>query len=145
MATGLQISVRKKLLARLKTDANLTALVPSVSIYSQRVPANPGWPFVMLGPPTTIGLRATCVRGGTVSLGVHAFANHRVSGGDVVETAEDHAGRIGAAIEAAIDGAMLAMTGGTIKVRLSDMRLLVDGGESDAFHYVCNANCRVLA
>lgn len=144
--TGLQRLVRRAVLARLKADAALTALVPAARIYPQAVPGSPVWPFIKLGPPLTLPFSATCAESsGTVSLDVHAFARARESGGTAVETAEDHASRIGAAIEASLHRAGLTLEGDeTARVRLSDIQLLQDD-EPDAFHYLCRVNARVLA
>lgn len=145
MATGLQRLVRRAVLARLKADAGLTALVPAASIYPQAVPSEPVWPFVKLGPIGTLGLRAACVRGGLVSVDIHAFARARVSGGQIVETAEDHAGRIGEQIERLLDGVNIALEGGAkAKIDLGDIRLMQDS-EPDAFHWFAQVNARVLA
>lgn len=145
MATGLQRLVRRAVLTRLKADTALTALVPTGSIYPQAVPSEPTWPFVKLGPLGTLRLRAACVRGGTVTVDVHAFARSRASGGQVVETAEDHASRIGAEIERLLDGVNIGLEGGAkAKLDLSDIRLLQDG-EPDAFHWFAQLNARVLA
>jgi hypothetical protein len=90
-------------------------------------------------------LRAACVNGGLVSVDVHAFARARVSGGQVVETAEDHASRIGAAIEAALADNRITLEGGpTANIELGDIRLLQDQ-EPDAFHWFAQLNARVLA
>lgn len=145
MATGLQRLVRRAVLARLKADPALAALVPPASIYPQAVPKEPVWPFIKLGPTGTLRLRAACVRGGLVSVDVHAFARARKEGGAEVETAEDHASRIGAEIEALLDGVNIALEGGAkAKVELGDIRLLQDS-EPDAFHWFAQINARVLA
>lgn len=145
MATGLQRLVRRAVLTRLKADAALTALVPAGSIYPQAVPSEPAWPFVKLGPTGTLRLRAACVNGGLVTVDVHAFARARVSGGQTVETAEDHASRIGAAIEAALADNRITLEGGaTADIELGDIRLLQDQ-EPDAFHWFAQLNARVLA
>lgn len=148
MATGLQRLVRRAVLARLKADAGLTALVPAASIYPQAVPNEPVWPFVKLGPTGTLRLRASCVNGGLVTVDVHAFARARVSGGAVAETAEDHASRIGAAIEAALADNRITLEGDApapiARIELSDIRLLQDQ-EPDAFHWFAQLNARVLA
>lgn len=145
MATGLQRLVRRAVLTRLKADAALTALVPAGSIYPQAVPNEPAWPFVKLGPTGTLRLRAACVNGGLVTVDVHAFARARVSGGQVVETAEDHASRIGAAIETALANNRITLEGGaTADIELGDIRLLQDQ-EPDAFHWFAQLNARVLA
>lgn len=145
MATGLQRLVRRAVLARLKADAPLTALVPAASIYPQAIPNEPAWPFIKLGPTGTLRLRAACVNGGLVSVDVHAFARARISGGQVVETGEDHASRIGAAIEAALSDRHLSLEGGAdAHIVLGDIRLLQDQ-EPDAFHWFAQLNARVLA
>lgn len=142
MATGLQRLVRRAVLARLKADAGLTALVPAASINPVGVPV---WPFVKLMNPITQRLRAAGVNGGLVTFDIHAFARARLSGGAEVETAEDHAGRIGAAIEAALADARFTFdTDKIVHIEISDMRLLEDE-EPDAFHYFAQVNCRVLA
>lgn len=144
MATGLQRLVRRAVLARLKADSALTALVPAASIYPQAA-GEPAWPFIKLGPTGTLRLRAACVNGGLVSVDVHAFARARLSGGQVVETAEDHASRIGAAIETALADNRIALEGGgTANIELGDIRLLQDQ-EPDAFHWFAQLNARVLA
>jgi hypothetical protein len=138
--TGLQREARRAALSTLKANAALTAIVPAARIYSQQVPATPAWPFIKLGPPQSLPVRASCTSGADVSFSVHAFAKGLPS-----ETAEDYAGRIGAAIETAMDSSRAVFTGGTIRFRLSEMQLLVDGGEADAFHYFAVVNARVIA
>jgi hypothetical protein len=146
-AKGLQRLVRRDVLAKLKANAGVTALVAATSIHSQDPGPEPAWPFLKFGAPQTLPLRASCVDGGTVNFGLHGFSRGRRNGSDaLVETAEDHAGRIGAAIEAAVDGARSTLTGvGTVRYRLADMLLLVDGAEPGAFHYSCTVRARVLA
>jgi hypothetical protein len=129
----------------LKADTALTALVPAASIYPQAVPGEPQWPFLKLGPTGTLRLRAACVDGGRITVDIHAFARARESGGQVVETAEDHASRIGAAIEAALSDRHLTLEGGAdAHVALDDIRLLQDA-EPDAFHWFAQLTARVLA
>lgn len=142
MATGIQRLVRRALLERLKADGGLTALVPADSI---NPPGEPTWPFIVLRAPVTQRLRAACVNGATVAWDVHAFARDREDTGAVVETAEDHAGRIGGAIEAALADNRIAVEGGGVaRIEVGDMRLLPDE-EPGAFHYLAQVNCRVLA
>lgn len=142
MAVGLQRLVRRALLTRLKADLALTALVPAASINPAGVPT---WPFIVLRSPVTQRLKAACVNGGQGSWDVHAFAGARTDAGSVVETAEDHAGRIGAAIETALADNWLALPDGAkVRIRLSDIRLLQDG-DPDHYHWFCQCNWRVLS
>ena len=137
--TGLQRIARRAILARLKASNALRPLVPAGAIYGQTVPAGPSWPFIKLGVPQTIPLTATCLNGAIITIPVDAFARQREQGGLIVETAEDHASRIGAAIERALHLRGEDVTADGQPVRLSyamtDMRLFPDGDEADAFHY----------
>lgn len=140
MATGLQRLLRRSILTRLKADAGLIALVPAARIFPQAVPVEPEWPFIKTGPSLSLPYRASCVRGDTITMDLHAFAR-----GSASETAEDHAGRIGGLIEEALDDRTLTLeTGATARIRLSDKRLMQDG-EPDAFHWFAQINARVLA
>jgi hypothetical protein len=142
MTVGLQKLVRRAIMVRLKADAGLTALVPAASI---NPPGVPTWPFVVLRSPVTQRLKASCVNGGQGSWDIHAFAGPREVAGAVVETAEDHAGSIGAAIETALADAWLPLSGSAkVRVRLSDIRLLQDG-DPDHFHWFAQINWRALA
>ena len=142
MATAIQKTVRRGLVNLLRTNAALTAVVPASRIHPKTEPA---WPFIKLASPTTQRLRAACVNGGLVTWDIHAFARDRKSGNATVEYAEDHAGRIGGLIEAALSDRRVPLEDGSIcHIELSDMRLLEDG-EPEAFHYFAQINCRVLA
>jgi hypothetical protein len=143
MTTGLQRLVRRALLTTLKADAGVKALVPASSMNPKGLAQ---WPFIVLRTPTTQPLRAACVRGGIVAWDIHAFAGVRKNAAKaVIETAEDHAGRIGAAIEAAIGDRWLDIEGGgRARIRLSDIRLAEDG-DQDHYHYFAQINARVLA
>lgn len=143
--TGLQREARRAALSILKGNAGLTAIVPATRLYSQRVPASPVWPFVKMGPTQSLPVRASCTRGAVVAFTVHAFAKPRMSGASEVETAEDYASRIGAAIESALDESRATFTGGTIRFRLSEMQLLQDAAEADAYHYFAVVSARVIA
>ncbi|WP_310533128.1 DUF3168 domain-containing protein [Novosphingobium sp.] len=142
MATGIQRLVRRALLAKLKGDAGLIALVPSASIHPA---GEPSWPFIRLDAPVTRRLKATGLNGGVGSFDIHAFARDREVAGSVVETGEDHAGRIGGAIEAALADNRLALEGGgEVRITVDDMRLLTDD-DPGAWHYFAQVNFRVLA
>lgn len=142
MATAVQMLMRKAVLTRLKNDAALLALVPKAQIDPQ---GEPTWPFVTIESPTTQRLRMACVNGGRVTFDLHAFAAARLDGGAEVETARDHAGRIGGEIERVLADNRLTLIGGEIaKVALSDIRLLPDG-DPDRYHWFAQLNARVLA
>lgn len=142
MAVAIQRLVRRALLAKLKGNAPLTAAVATGSINPVGEPA---WPFIRLDAPVTRRLRAAELNGGEGSFDIHAFARDRESGGAMVETGEDHAGRIGGLIEAALADNRLALEGGgVVKIEVNDMRLLTDD-DPGAWHYFAQVNFRVLA
>lgn len=144
MATqsDLQRLARRALLTALKNSDTLTALVLADAIDPD---GEPVWPFILIESPRTLKLRATCVRGASVSFDLHAFAGPRQVAGQTVETGYDHVSRIGSAVEGAIDEARLTLENDAIcAVRFSDTQYLKDG-EPDAWHFVTQVNCRVLS
>jgi hypothetical protein len=147
--TGLQRVARRAIVARMKGHAGLTALVPATSIFAQTVPANPAWPFVKTGVPQKAPITATCLNGGEVTVPVDGFAKDRYAGQQKVETAEDHADRIGAEIEAALHlkGETVTIDGAPVRLtyRLTDIRTFPDGAEAGAYHYSALVRARVFA
>ena len=75
---------------------------------------------------------------------VHGFAKQRTTDGAMVETAEDHASRLGAAIAAALDGHLAQIDGGTAAFLWTRGQLLIDGAEADAFHTIQNFRIRCM-
>ncbi len=145
MAVGIQKEVRRAILIRLKAVPAVTDLVPN--IYGQTVPDNPAWPFVKLGQSQTLPIRGSVTHGATVNTPVGGFAKARTNGsGQVIETAEDHASAIGAAIEAALDRYGVDRTGGgRISFLLADILFSQDGAEAGAFHWSATIRARVIA
>lgn len=136
--------VRRAVLPELKADAALTALVAAPSIYPQAPPANPAWPFIKWGSPTGIPLTASCLDGQDIIVALHGFSKGRRSGNRLLESAEDHAGRIAEAMAAAIDGKRLSIPRGYATVQVTGDRSMQDGAEADAWHVVVNLRIRCL-
>lgn len=145
MATGLVRLSRQAVLTALKADTGVTALVPAASIHGQSPLSEPSWPFIKLGSITFAPLDAACVAGGVGRIVVHAFAKPVKNGRQVTQTAEDHAGLIQSAIEAALHKARLPLAGGTMTLKSINTDLLVDGAEPEAFHAVTDFRARVIA
>lgn len=145
MAKDNTLPVRRAMLTALKADAGMIAIVPAEDIHPQAPLSVPSWPFVKAGAPSGVPIRASCVDGGEITVAFHGFGKARLNGSSqVIETAEDHAARIGAAMAAALDGKVLTIPGGTAKVRWTGSQLLQDGAESDAFHTVQNFRVRCI-
>lgn len=149
---GLQLIARRAILATLKSSP-LTALVKPAQIHGQTPLVTVEWPFTKLGRPQTLPIKATCLDGGDVTFPLSGFAGPRwrdaVKKTGLLETAENHASRLGAAIETALDdrGADLTVNGKPVRItfRILDMSLQQDGAEADAYQYSCNVRCRIIA
>ena len=137
--------IRRAILKALKADAAVTAIVPAASVQPTVVP--PPWPFVRYGAPSGIPIQASCVDGDEVAVALHSFAKPRYdSGGGMIETAEDHADRIGTAVMRALHRHRLPLDSGNVaRVRRTGYQLLQDGAEADAWHHVANFTVRVLS
>lgn len=140
------LAARRAILMTAKADADLTVLVPAARIYPQASPVpTPTWPFIIYGSPSGLPIRAACVNGTEVTVALHSFAKARMVGTSMVETAEDYASRIGAAVVRALDGKRPALpSGGYLTILFTGSQLLIDGGETDAFHHVANFRCRAI-
>lgn len=136
--------VRRAVLARMKADTDLTALVPAASIHASTVPANPAWPFIRWDAPQSIPRGVACTQGADVSFMLHCFAKPRESGGAVVETAEDYASRITSAMKKALHRTRFSIEGGTVHLVVRSTRSMMDGDEADAWHGLVNVVARVI-
>jgi hypothetical protein len=129
MAIDSTIAIRRGILILAKGNAALTAIVPAGEIYPQTVKAAHGWPFIRSGAPSAIPVRAACVDGGEWTVAMHGFAKDRMNGDQVVETAEDYAGRIGSALAAALDGKVITLPNGRARILWTGSQLLMDPEE----------------
>jgi hypothetical protein len=134
------------MMATMKASADLVATVPSARIYGQTMPANPAFPLVRCGSPSSVPITGACVDGAEARVDVHGFTKPRLNvAGAVVETAEDHAARLGALISSALDHAVFDVPGGKARVRWLGDQLLQDPEEADCFHTVQRFRVRVIA
>lgn len=147
MAISRSKDIRRAMLAHMKGNAPLVAIVPASQIHPQTTPASPTWPFIRMGAPSAVRpRRGVCIDGAEAIVDVHGFSNGRRQGSSLAETAEDHAGRIGDAIAKALDGARLALDGGgEVKVTWTGDQLLQDPEEAGAFHTVQSFRMRHLS
>lgn len=75
MATNLDLThdIRGKIVAALKADGALTAIVVATRIYPQAQPANPTWPFIKIGAPISTPQFIDGGDGTQYSAAVHCF------------------------------------------------------------------------
>lgn len=145
MAIDSTITVRRAILTLLKNDARTTGIVPKDRWFPMTA-SSPDWPFGMYGASTPLPIRATCVDGSEITTSVHGFAKARPSSGprDPGETAEDHCGRLAAAIASVLGSRRIDLPNGYGKITWTGSQLLVDGAEADAFHCVVNLRVRCI-
>lgn len=148
MAGALIRDVRRAVLIRLKADAAVTAIVPAARIYPAETPAEPAFPFTRFDAPQSIPLDMACVAGATVTFLKHGFAKARYQGGAMIETAEDHAQRLGDALWGSLHNHRLPLAGldgATVLIRVQSLRIVRDGDDPDAQHAILSCSGRVLA
>ncbi|KQX18420.1 tail completion protein gp17 [Sphingomonas sp. Root1294] len=127
------LPVRRKLIAALKGDAPLVAIV-GARIYPAKEPDPVTWPFMRLDGASSSPFRADGGAGGEVTGLIHCFVK---GGGSILDpeatcaTINSHVVRIIEAMDA------VALTGDTdlaVHARLS--QVIPDPAEADAFHGV---------
>lgn len=143
MARDTTIPLKRAALTALEADADAAAFFASIHPLGE-----PEWPFARYSGPSAVPLKAACVDGATIEFTVHVFAKPRYDAGAMIETAEDHAGRGGALVAAALDGLALELDAdfdARARIVWRSSRLLPDGGEPDAYHSVQVFRARVLS
>lgn len=135
MARDSSLQLRRAIVAHLKADPGLLAIVPQAQQHGERSPAKPTFPFTRYGVAETLPARAQCWDGVRVTFPIHAFSKTRFT---------DEVHGINAAIAAALDGAVLALgDGGRAHVRWLNSRILPDPREADVFHGIVSFEATV--
>lgn len=126
------LSVRGKIIAALKGDAQLTAIVPSARIYPSKTPATVVWPFIRV--PMLTGTVAEMDGGsGSEQSGViHCFTKISATAPDP----EAQAATINAHIVRIVSGIddIDLGDGESLGVHAVQTQVLMDPAEPDAFH-----------
>ncbi len=145
MPSESRLLLKRALLMKLKCDSPLTELVPADSIFGQRVAGEPAWPFIRLGPPLSLSFRQSCRSGVEASLDVHVFAKDRYEDGDLIETGEEFAERIGKEVQDLLHEANIPLEDrSNARLRLSNVQNMPDESP-DSFHWFAQCNARILA
>ena len=76
MAADLTFQVREAVVAFLRAQASLTALLPAGRIYGQMQPPNAVYPFIRFGSPDADPLEYSCMNGCTVTADLHVFSEN---------------------------------------------------------------------
>lgn len=129
-------NARKAILARLKADSGLTALVPAARIYPSRTPAALAWPYIKLGVINDLPYRPSGASGSQNLFGtVHVFTK---TGGAVLD-AENQCHQIRKELMRILDAqSSIPLTGGKFSLHYDGGTVMQDGDEADAYHGVVN-------
>lgn len=129
MSAAPVLEVRQAIVAALKADAVLTALVPAASIYGEKS-SSQAWPFIRCsefeGAPryTVIG-------------NIHTFTRSKFS-----DTAHQGNARVGAALDSAV---LTLSDGRRANIEVTATRVLPDPDEADAWHGICSILATIAA
>jgi hypothetical protein len=100
---------------------------------------------VRWGAPSGTSLRGTCIDGQVLAGALHIFSKGRMQDDTLLERAEDHADRIGAAVAPRSTRRRFSVPGGTARVRVAGtIGPMHDGAEPGAFHFVINLTVRCI-
>ena len=133
------LSVRGKIIAALKADADLTAIVPAARIYPGKTPATVVFPFIRVPMLTGTVVELDGGSGSDQSGVIHCFTKLKVSAppsaSDVADP-EAQAATINAHIVRIVSGIdVVALADGELLgVHAVQTQVLEDGAEADAYH-----------
>ena len=136
MARDTSLALRQAVIATLRGNGQLTAIVPAARNYGMRSPAEPTWPFTRYGAPDALPLRAQCLDGATIGFSVHGFSN---------EQFEDECANINAAVSAALDDKVLDLGGPKAHVIWRGSQIVADAAEADAWHGINRFEAAVVS
>jgi Protein of unknown function (DUF3168) len=95
MPQDLTLELRQAIVAHLRADANVTALVPAARIYGEYAGIDPEMPFIRCGDQIASSFEATCWDGMESDFNIHVFAQG---------PANDAVSRISKRVVASMDG-----------------------------------------
>lgn len=120
-----------KIVAALKADAALNAIVPAARVFPSKTPAALTWPFIRIGDHINTPNRLDGGSGGDVSGVVHCFTKASTSTPD----AQKQARQINAHIARIIDATeALQADELDVSIHVTLTQVIPDAAEADAFH-----------
>lgn len=149
MANDLLRDTERAAVISLKANAPLAAFIAKTSIDPQPDTAGVDadgftiWPFITLEGTQAIPSGRGCSARSDVTFQLHSFAKARKnSGGALIETARDHAGKINTAVVEAIHNHAFEIAGRRYRFTVRSSRLMRDGAEADAWHGIVSVSAR---
>lgn len=143
MASDLVRATERAAVISLKSDTALLAIVPKAQI--EPTAEAPDWPFIRLDGTQAIPQGRGCTARSEVTFMLHSFAKPRYDADVMVETAHDHAGRIGSAVVEAINNRAFIVDGRRYHFTVRSSRLMRDGADPTAYHSVVSILARAYA
>lgn len=139
MARDLSLALRQAVIQTLRSDADLTALVPATRNYGMRSPATLAWPFTRYGSPDALPFKGQCLDGATVAFAIHSFSKQEF---------EDECANINAAVASSLDELTVALDaagGAKAHIAWRGSQIIPDAAEADAWHGVNRFEAAVVA
>lgn len=130
------LQMRRAMVAKLRADAPLLALVPAARIFGEETPSSPVWPFIRYGFSPVTTFETSCGRGSEHDIVLHVFA----LGPGTDETAE-----ICAAVVAALSDSALPID--PIQLQSLDWvrtEIIRDTDEASAYHGILTFTAQTL-
>lgn len=128
MAKDHSLPLRQAILTALNANGAITAIV-GARCYGEKPPSKPVWPFIKCGTIVGGPFDATCLSGMEAIFNVSGFATGPDGG---------NAYALGLAIQQALDGIELTLTGGahSVSVDWTSSEILRDPHEADGYYSV---------
>jgi hypothetical protein len=123
VAVDLTFQVREAVVAFLRGQGALTAMLPAGRIFGQVQPPNTPYPFIRFGTPSITPLEYSCQDGVTVTADLHVFSENELE-----------AAAIAAEVVAVLNRKRLSIDGGEMDARWTGSQMLRDPEEADLWH-----------
>ena len=127
------LSIRGKIIAALKADPQLNAIVPAARVYPSKVLAGVAWPFIRVGVITTTPFRTDGQPGGDGTGAVHCFVKRDAS---TTPDPEARAATINAHVVRILDDidAVELDDDAELSIHVRQAQVIEDSAEADAYH-----------
>lgn len=134
MSADFLLPVRAAIMAKMKADAGLTALVAKAQVYPSTVPADRPFPFTRFASMIASPFLASCLDSSAFRITLQAFSKGKYSSKTLQLPAEDHVAQIASAIKDALHGKVLTLhTGEKLRLQWVQTTLMIDGDEAGAW------------
>jgi len=148
MSRDSSLFARQAIIARLKGEPTVTALVPAERIFPGERPPQPEWPFIAYGRAVVTPFAASCLDGTAADVALHVYAE-TTGEGDTTAPGEDMAAAIARVLVAVLDGAALDLADtdcpwpATAHIHWSGTNVVPDNADGSAWHGIVSFSINV--